>query len=53
MELRYQELPHGITCIDTWLMRPGLAACYLIGSGEHFRFIDTGSWWFIPVAHTI
>ena len=43
MELRYQELPHGITCIDTWLMRPGLAACYLIGSGEHFGFIDTGT----------
>ncbi|MFM1895615.1 MAG: hypothetical protein RLZZ385_689 [Pseudomonadota bacterium] len=42
-ELRYSELPHGITCIDTWLKRPGLAACYLIRSGDHYGFIDTGT----------
>lgn len=29
-------------CIDTDLYRPGLAACYLLRSGERLAFIETG-----------
>lgn len=41
--LHYQDLPHGITCIDTLLHRPGLAACYLIQEGDVAGLIDTGT----------
>jgi len=37
------ELGHGITCIDTLYMRPGLAACYLIEHDGRAAFIDTGT----------
>ncbi|QIK37767.1 MBL fold metallo-hydrolase [Caldichromatium japonicum] len=37
-----QEIAEGIYCIETGLYRPGLAAAYLIRSGEELAFIDTG-----------
>ena len=39
----YQNYDHGITCIDTEQMRPGLAACYLLRSGERHAFVDCGT----------
>ncbi|MET0027527.1 MAG: MBL fold metallo-hydrolase [Candidatus Thiodiazotropha sp.] len=42
------EYDHQITCIDTEYQRPGLAACYLIQSGEEAAFIDTGTSHSIP-----
>jgi glyoxylase-like metal-dependent hydrolase (beta-lactamase superfamily II) len=43
LETRYQQLDHGISCIDTLLQRPGLAACYLIVQDGMAGFIDTGT----------
>ena len=42
MLLDSTELEHGITCVDTGYIRPGLAACYLLRQGEHIAIIDTG-----------
>ena len=39
---RDHELSHGIHCIDTGLLRPGLAACYIIVHKGHAAFVDTG-----------
>ncbi len=36
------ELGHGITCVDTGYVRPGLAACYLLRQGGHIAVIETG-----------
>lgn len=38
----FQDLGFGITCIDTELNRPALAACYLIRQGDGAALIDTG-----------
>jgi len=38
-----QALPFDIRCIDTEQLRPGLAACYLVGGGEAYALIDTGT----------
>ncbi len=38
----FQEVAEGIYCIETGLYRPGLAAAYLIRSGEQLALIDTG-----------
>lgn len=35
-------LPHGITCIDTGLFRPRLAAAYLLQHGAKAAIIETG-----------
>lgn len=37
------ELDHQIACVDTGYERPQLAACYLVESGNHGAFIDTGT----------
>ena len=37
------ELGHGITCIDTLYVRPGVASCYLIEHNGKAAFIDTGT----------
>ncbi len=42
------EYDHQITCIDTEYQRHGLAACYLIQSGEEAAFIDTGTSHSVP-----
>ena len=47
--LSYQDLPAGITCIDTMLNRPGLAACYLIQEGDCAGLIDTGTNHTVPL----
>ena len=39
----YQDLGQGIFCIDTGYGRAGLAACYLVVSGDRAAFIDTGT----------
>ncbi|ORU89592.1 MAG: MBL fold metallo-hydrolase [Cycloclasticus sp. symbiont of Poecilosclerida sp. M] len=44
----FQQLEHGITCIDTGYMRPGLASCYLIEEGGRAAFIDTGTFYTVP-----
>jgi glyoxylase-like metal-dependent hydrolase (beta-lactamase superfamily II) len=36
-------LEHGISCIDTGYMRPGLAACYLVCRGDEAAIIETGT----------
>jgi glyoxylase-like metal-dependent hydrolase (beta-lactamase superfamily II) len=36
-------LDFGITCVDTHLYRPRLAACYLLEAGGEYAFIDTGT----------
>lgn len=38
----YQSVGDDIHCIETDLYRPGLAACYLMRSGDRLAFIDTG-----------
>lgn len=38
----FHDYAHGITCIDTELVRPGLAACYLIEHEGMAGFVDTG-----------
>lgn len=42
MSLDYIELGHGITCVDTGYVRPGLAACYLLRQDGHTAIIETG-----------
>lgn len=37
------ELPFDITCIDTELFRPGMAACYLVRGGGRAALIETGT----------
>lgn len=38
----WQDCGFDITCIDTGLFREGLAACYLLRSGDEAALIDTG-----------
>ncbi|WP_020503137.1 MBL fold metallo-hydrolase [Lamprocystis purpurea] len=42
-----QEVADQIYCIETGLYRHGLAACYLVRSGDRLAFVDTGT------AHTV
>ena len=39
----YQDLGHGITCIDTGYGRPMLAACYMLEANDQLAFIDCGT----------
>ena len=43
----FEEIANGIFCIETGLYRHGLAACYLVRSGDRLAFVDTGT------AHTV
>ena len=47
MELEYSQVAEGIYRVECGLYHPGLVACYLLRSGEHLAFIDTGT------AHTV
>lgn len=47
-KLRFQDLPFGISCVDTLLQRPGLAACYLLQEGDTAGLIDTGTGHTVP-----
>jgi len=44
----YQTVADGIYCIETGLYRQGLAACYLIRSGDRLAFVDTGTAHSVP-----
>ncbi len=41
--LCFEDLPFGITTIDTGYLRPGFAASHLIIEGEHAAFVDVGT----------
>lgn len=41
--LAFEEVADGIFCIETGLYRSGLAACYLVRSGDRLAFVDTGT----------
>lgn len=41
--LQTMELPFDITCIDTELFRPNMAACYLVRSGTRTALVETGT----------
>jgi len=45
----FSDLGNGISCIDTQLHRPGLAACYLIEHEGMAGFIDTGTNKSVPI----
>ncbi|MFK5986129.1 MAG: MBL fold metallo-hydrolase [Pseudomonadota bacterium] len=42
-ELKYEELVHGITCIEGWYQSEGIACCYMVESDGEFALIDTGT----------
>lgn len=41
-QTHFQEIADGIYCIETGLYRHGLAAAYLVRSGDRLAFVDTG-----------
>ncbi len=45
----YEDLGWGITRIDSGMIRPGLAACYLLQSGEECALVETGTHHTIPI----
>lgn len=47
--LIYNDIGHGISCIDSQYIRPGLASCYLIEQNGHAAFIDVGTNYTIPL----
>ncbi|MES9858496.1 MAG: MBL fold metallo-hydrolase [Sedimenticola sp.] len=48
MQLSYQELGQGITCIEAYYQRPKLACCYLVREGNEAAIIDTGTAYTVP-----
>ncbi|MES9881843.1 MAG: MBL fold metallo-hydrolase [Sedimenticola sp.] len=48
MQLSYQELGQGITCIEAYYQRPKLACCYLVREGDEAAIIDTGTAYTVP-----
>jgi glyoxylase-like metal-dependent hydrolase (beta-lactamase superfamily II) len=42
-DTHYQEVADGVYCIETGLYRHGLAACYLVRSGDRLAFVETGT----------
>lgn len=46
---RYEDLAHGISCIDVELQSPGMASCYLLVAGEDAAFIDCGTQNSVPL----
>lgn len=45
----YQPYDHGITRIDTGMVREELAACYLMEDGDEVAIIETGTHYTVPV----
>lgn len=45
---RYLDLGFGITRIDTGLLRPGMAACYLMAHQDRLAVIETGTGQTVP-----
>lgn len=42
------EYPHHILCIDTDQVRPGMACCYLLRSGDSYAFVECGTSLSVP-----
>lgn len=42
------EYPHHILCIDTEQVRPGMACCYLLRSGDNYAFVECGTSLSVP-----
>lgn len=42
------EYAHHISCIDTEQVRPGLACCYLLRSGDRYAFVECGTSLSVP-----
>ncbi len=42
------DYSHGISCIDTEQVRPGMACCYLLRSGDLYAFIECGTSLSVP-----
>ena len=42
LDFPIEDYDHGITCVDTGLGRPGLAACYLLEQKGRLAIIETG-----------
>ena len=38
-----EDLGHGVHCIDTGYLRPGLAASFLVRDGDETAIIETGT----------
>jgi glyoxylase-like metal-dependent hydrolase (beta-lactamase superfamily II) len=47
--LIYEDIGHGVSCIDSQYVRPGLASCYLIEQNGHAAFIDVGTNYTVPL----
>ncbi|MFI4982864.1 MAG: MBL fold metallo-hydrolase [Nevskiales bacterium] len=45
---RITDYPHHISCIDTELLRTGLACCYLLRSGDRYAFVECGTALSVP-----
>lgn len=45
----WETLNDDIVCIDTAQHRPQMAACYLIGSGGHYAFVECGTSLSVPL----
>lgn len=48
-QLIFEDIGHGVSCIDSQYMRPGLASCYLIEQNGHAAFIDVGTNYTVPL----
>jgi glyoxylase-like metal-dependent hydrolase (beta-lactamase superfamily II) len=42
------EYSHNVLCLDTELLRPGLACCYLLRSGDSYGFVECGTALSVP-----
>ncbi|PCI18335.1 MAG: MBL fold metallo-hydrolase [Piscirickettsiaceae bacterium] len=47
--LKYEDIGHGVSCVDSQYIRPGLASCYLIEQNGHAAFIDVGTNYTTPL----
>jgi glyoxylase-like metal-dependent hydrolase (beta-lactamase superfamily II) len=45
---KVMDYSHGISCIDTEQVRPGLACCYLLRSGDRYAFVECGTSHSVP-----
>jgi len=48
-KLIYEDIGHGVSCIDSQYIRPGLASCYLIEQNGHAALIDVGTNYTVPL----
>lgn len=48
-QLIFEDIGHGVSCIDSQYIRSGLASCYLIEQNGHAAFIDVGTNYTVPL----